>query len=105
MTKKRKWGFPYLGYGYAWENVMQGTIGGNSVSLEARNIETQRKWGFPYFGYGFAWAQTMSGNCGDSLDLELNTNEVRKKRIFGFPYRGYGFAWINRSTLTLLLKD
>jgi hypothetical protein len=105
VGRGRKWTFPYIGYGFGWAKSMRGNAGGNEVVLTAKKVGMDKKWGFPYFGHGYAWTQEMSGECGDQLEADLSTTDVRTQRKWGFPYLGYGFAWADKCTLTLTLKE
>jgi hypothetical protein len=105
VGRDRKRVFPYFGYGYAWEKEMQGTVGGNPLTLKAEKVARESKMGFPYLGYGRAWVQEMSGNCGEKLQAALTITEVQKRRQWAFPYAGFGFAWANAGQLTLTLVE
>jgi hypothetical protein len=97
--------FPYFGFGFAWEKEMQGSVGGNALTLKAEKVARDQKMEFPYRGYGYAWVQTMSGKCGEKLDANLIITEVQQRKQKRFPYFGFGFAWPSAGKLTLTLID
>ena len=89
---ERKWGFPYLGYKFAWAKKMQGDFDDNLVDLTTAKVGREKKSSFPYQGYGFAWAKKMEGYIGGN-PVDLTANKVGREKSYRFPYRGYGFAW------------
>jgi len=102
---ERTWGFPYLGYKFAWAKRMHGHVGGNEVTLAAKRVARERMRDFPWRGYGFAWTQELSGECGEQLKVNLLITDVGRKRGWRFPYLGYGSAWANKGVLTLILTE
>jgi hypothetical protein len=56
VTRKKRWSFPYHGYGYAWTEEMAGECGERlSIELKTTDVSKIRRWMFPYFGFGYAW--------------------------------------------------
>jgi len=92
VERQKKWGFPFLGYGYAWVKRFQGNSNGVSVELTTTETGRQRKWTFPYFAFGFAWEKTVQGSIAGN-DLTLAAKKVARKRKWEFPWVGFGFAW------------
>ena len=92
VERQKKWGFPYLGYGYAWVKRFRGVSDGVSVELTTTETGRQKKWTFPFFAFGFAWEKTMQGDIAGN-ELTLTAMKVSRKRKWDFPYLGYGFAW------------
>jgi hypothetical protein len=92
VGRDRKWGFPYMGYGFAWTKRMKGTFDTISVDLITTEVGMEKKWGFPYRGYGFAWAKRMKGYIGGN-EITLTAKKVSMEKKWGFPYQGYGHAW------------
>ena len=90
MRKKK--GFPYFGYRYAWVKRMQGVNNGIVVDLLTTDVGTEKRRRFPYLGYGFAWRKRMEGDIGGN-PITLKATKVRKERKWSFPYKGYGYAW------------
>lgn len=97
VERQKKWGFPYLGYGYAWVKRFQGNSNGILVDLITTETGRQWKWGFPYFAFGFAWEKTVQGSIAANA-LTLNAKKVSRKRYWNFPYLGYGYAWTEEMT-------
>jgi hypothetical protein len=89
---KKKWGFPYFGYRFAWVKRMQGNQNRISVDLLTTEVGTETRWSFPYLGYGYAWRKGMEGNVAGNT-ISLAATKVRKEKKWGFPYSGYGYAW------------
>ena len=94
---RRKGGFPYLGYKFAWAKRMQGDLKGNVVDLTTTRVGREKKWSFPYQGHGYAWTKRMEGHVGGN-PLTLTANKVGREKRSSFPYRGYGFAWAQELT-------
>ncbi|MBE9473890.1 MAG: hypothetical protein IMY85_03300, partial [Chloroflexi bacterium] len=105
IGKAKKWAFPYQGHGYAWQQELQGSIGGNELTMIAKKVTRKKTWSFPYSGYGYAWTEEMSGECGRDLLIELKTTEVKKIRRWLFPYFGFGYAWVKEGVLSLNLIE
>jgi len=89
---KKKWGFPYFGFGFAWTKGMRGALNGIQVVLRATEVGMEKKHRFPYFGYGFAWAQRVQGTIGGN-EATLTAGKVATEKKRRFPYFGSGFAW------------
>ena len=97
-THLELWG---LGFGFAWEKILQGDIGGHKATLQAKKVAKKRTINFPLLGYGYAWTQEMSGELGDQLAVELKAAAVQKKHYGRFPGIGFGFAWPEKGRLVI----
>jgi len=84
--------FPWMGFGYAWTQKMNGAHSGIDVELNTTEVGKDRKWAFPYRGFGFAWQQRIEGLIGGN-QLSLQATQMNRKRSWSFPYSGYGYAW------------
>lgn len=89
---RKKWGFPYFGYRFAWAKRMQGTQNRIVVDLLTTEVGTEKRWGFPHLGYGYAWRKEMEGDVAGN-PISLTAAKVRKEKKWRFPYSGYGYAW------------
>ncbi|MCJ7658923.1 MAG: hypothetical protein MUO67_07215 [Anaerolineales bacterium] len=97
VERQKKWGFPFLGYGYAWVKRLRGVSNGFLVELTTTETGRQKKWSFPYFAFGFAWEKTMQGSIAGN-ELTLTATKVSRKRKWDFPWVGFGFAWTEEMT-------
>jgi len=89
---RRRWSFPYLGFGFAWVKRMQGASNGTFVDLATTETGMEKKRSFPFFGFRFAWAKKMEGYVGGN-EITLIARKVSTERKWSFPYFGYGYAW------------
>lgn len=95
VSRKKSTRFPYMGFGYAWTQTMQGTQDDLTVDLSTTDVGKDRSRSFPYKGHGFAWQQEIQGwISGNRCDLKAN-NVIRNKS-WSFPYTGYGYAWTDQ---------
>ena len=92
IATEKKWGFPHLGYGYAWTRHMRGFQENLQAELSTVEVGKSRGWSFPYFAYGFAWEKRMEGVIGGN-QITLEVTKVQRERKWRFPYLGYGYAW------------
>lgn len=92
VERVKKSGFPYLGYGFAWEKRLVGALDGSPVEVKATEVSMSKRIGFPYAGFGFAWVRAMEGHVAGN-EIELRSTAVEMKKNRGFPYFGYGYAW------------
>ena len=92
VTRKKSTRFPWMGFGYAGTQMMQGSEHDISVELTTTEVGKDRKWSFPYKGHGYAWQQEVQGSiAGNQCSLEVS--EVQRSRSWSFPYSGFGYAW------------
>ncbi len=92
VMRKSSTRFPYTGFGYAWTQILAGTVDGISIELTASQVEKDRQRSFFYRGHGFAWQQEMQGVLGGN-PVTLRASQVKRDRSWSFPYTGYGYAW------------
>jgi len=92
---KRKWRFPYLGYGYAWSKRLIGVFEGVLAELTTLEKGHSSGWSFPYRGYGFAWIKSMAGTIGGN-QVELVAVKIGREKKWSFPFFGYGRAWTEK---------
>lgn len=97
VERQRKWGIPFLGYGYAWAKRFQGSSNGVLTNLITIETGRQKKWTFPFFGFGFAWEKRLQGDIAGN-ELTLTARKVTRRRKWDFPFLGYGFAWTEEMT-------
>ena len=91
VTRKR-FNFPYFGFGYAWEKGLVGTRNGFSVQINPKLVVAEKKMKMIYKGYGFAWVQEFSGYI-NQMPLSISATLVKREQSWMFPYFGYGRAW------------
>lgn len=97
VERSKTMGFPYFGYGFAWEKQLVGALDGSPVELNATEVSMAKRTGFPYVGFGFAWVRKLEGHvAGNGIALRSTAVEMDKARAF--PYFGYGFAWTSEMT-------
>ena len=90
--EKKKWNFPYFGYGFAWTKKLENIEKNITVELATSKVGMLKKSLFPFAGYGFAWAKEMTGFInGNKFTLSATKVEMQKK--LAFPYFGFGYAW------------
>ena len=92
VSRSKSTRFPWMGFGYAWTQTMQGKTDGIPVELVTTEVEKERKWSFPYRGHGYAWHEEMQGRIAGN-HCSLKATEVKRSRSWSFPFSGYGFAW------------
>jgi hypothetical protein len=92
VIRKKSTRFPWLGFGFAWTQKMNGKKDGISVELITREVGKSRRTSFPYRGHGYAWRKEMEGTIGGN-NLRLQAMNVKRKKTWTFPYSGYGYAW------------
>ena len=92
VIRKKSFRFPWLGFGYAWTQRLNGKADSIHVDLSATEVRKDRNWAFPYRGHGYAWGQEMQGLIAGN-QCSLQASEVKRSRNYSFPYSGYGFAW------------
>lgn len=91
VERQNKWGFPFLGYGYAWTKRLQSISNGVWVDLATTETNRQNKRSL-YFGFGYGWEKTMQGSIAGNA-LTLTAKKVSRTRKWNFPWMGFGFAW------------
>lgn len=89
---RRRFGFPYSGFGFAWAKRMQGAIDGIQVYLNAREVVFRRSQQFPFKGFGFAWVNRFEGMLNGN-EFSLSATNIAREKKWNFPYFGYGYAW------------
>lgn len=92
VSRSKSTRFPWLGFGYAWTQSMQGKADDIAVELDTTEVVKERKWSFLYRGYGYAWRQEMQGWIAGN-PCSLKATEVKRSRSWSFPFSGYGYAW------------
>jgi hypothetical protein len=92
IGSKKKTGFPFFGYQFAWAEKMRGSLDEIGVEFQAADVGRQMTQRFPYVGYGFAWIKQLEGRVAGN-PIVLHATRVHREKKYTFPYFGYGYAW------------
>jgi hypothetical protein len=95
VSRKKSRRFPWLGFGYAWTQIMHGEGDDIRMDFITTEVEKDRTWTFPYRGHGYAWQQVMQGWIAGN-ECTVSATDVSRKRSWTFPYSGYGYAWTEK---------
>lgn len=95
VSRKKSTRFPWLGFGYAWTQIMHGQEEDIHVDFITTEVGKDRSWSFPYRGHGYAWEQEMQGWIAGN-QCTVSATDVSRKKSWTFPYSGYGYAWTEK---------